>query len=68
MSEECLKNRIDSKRQIMLPAQVHLTELKQRSWATPTSRDYKGHYSIENQKLKPRKSLLPDQVYQESLK
>lgn len=30
-------------------------------WATPTTRDYKGAYSLENQKKKPR-NLLPDQV------
>ena len=33
----------------------------EQQWATPTTRDYKGAYSFENQKKKPR-NLLPDQV------
>lgn len=67
MSEKCLKNRIASNKQVMLPTQVHLIEQSSKSWATPTTRDYKGYYSLENQKLKPR-NLLPDQAYQETIK
>ena len=66
MSQKCLKNRINSKKQIMLPAQVHL-DYYIKKWATPTTRDHKGYYSLESQKLKKR-DLLPDQVYQETIK
>ena len=43
------------------PAQVLVSLDSDERWATPTTRDYKGAYSEENQRLKPR-HLLPDQV------
>lgn len=43
-----------------------IKEIKGENWATPTTRDWKGAYSEENQKKKPR-NLLPDQVKAETI-
>jgi len=43
-----------------------IKEIKGENWATPTTRDWKGAYSEENQKKKPR-NLLLDQVKAETI-
>jgi len=63
MSIKAMRVRVETKRQLGLPGHVHLIE--QKNWATPASRDWKGHYPKASQERKKR-SLLPDQVHMDT--
>ena len=63
MSVQAMRVRIETQRQLGLPGHVHLIE--QENWATPASRDWKGHYPKASQERKKR-ILLPDQAHMDT--